>query len=464
VFFLYWFVFKERRIQNAFIIIASYIFYGWWNWHYVFLIAFSTACSYCSGIFIEKYQETGEKKKARAISIINVIVNLSILCYFKYFNFFIDSIVDVAGAIGWKIDIPTSSILLPLGISFYTFQAIGYTIDVMKRRIKASHDPLSFFAFVSFFPQLVAGPIERARNLLPQFDKKRSFDYSQTIDGGRQMIWGFLKKMVIADNCAKIVDGIFLDPAKYSSLDLSIGLVLFFFQLYGDFSGYSDIAIGTAKLFGIRLSRNFNAPLFSRNIAEFWRRCHITLNSWFFDYVFCSMKGWNKKWKIARNVLFVFLLSGLWHGADYKFILWGLYFGVLSVPFFIKIKNFSTGEVAEGRIMPSFKEFWQMASTFALVLLAGPLFRCSSVSDAFLFYKAMFTGPFLGRSVYVQHPLLGFICLLVTLEWFFRGKEHPFRIDMVKSVFVRYAILLIILFGILLHCSISTNQFVYFEF
>lgn len=463
VFLLYWFAFRERKSQNLLIIAASYVFYGWWNWHCVFLIALTTACSYAGGILIERFMHSGEKRKAKCVNIANITVNIGILCYFKYFNFFIGSLMRAAGAVGWNIDLPTAKVLLPVGISFYTFQAIGYTIDVLKKRVKASTDPTSFFAYVCFFPQLVAGPIERARNLLPQFDNARRFDYALAVDGVRQMLWGYLKKLVIADNCAKVLGPLFASPSSFCTAHLALGLVLFFFQIYCDFSGYSDIAIGTAKLFGIRLTKNFDAPMFSRNIAEFWRKWHITLNSWFFDYVFFAMKGWNKKWRIALNVLVVFTLSGLWHGASSRFILWGLYFGILSIPCFLKIRPFKT-KVAESRLLPSFKECGQMISTFILVLLAGPLFRCTSVSKAFLYYKSLITGVTVESNLTMGTALTVSIAILLLLEWVFRFKEHPFRLELVRNQAVRFAIILLALFCIFWFSPFSSAQFIYFDF
>ena len=305
VFCLYWFVFKKLRWQNLLVVIASYIFYGWWDWRFLMLIAFTTVCSFLSGLKIEKYKKIGKSGKVFAFA--NIFVNLLILGIFKYFNFFAESLALAFNSIGVTLHPVALRLILPVGISFYTFQALSYTIDVYRDKLKATHDPISFFAFISFFPQLVAGPIERATNLLPQFQKERSFDYSTAVDGTKQILWGLFKKMVIADNCADIVDMVWDDYTSYNSLMLVITAFLFAFQIYGDFSGYSDIAIGTGKLFGIKLMKNFNLPYFSRSVAEFWKRWHISLNTWFVDYVYIPLGGSREgKYKCIRNTFAIF--------------------------------------------------------------------------------------------------------------------------------------------------------------
>ena len=281
VFCVYWLLRSHLRWQNLFIVAASYLFYGLWNWRFLILIAITSLCSFASGIAIERYDES--KKARKSICVFNIVLNLAILGAFKYYNFFADSFVSLCRHIGWDVDYVTLNVILPVGISFYTFQALSYTIDVYRRQIKASHNPIEFFAFISFFPQLVAGPIERATNLLPQFQKQRTFNYDDAVDGMRQILWGLFKKIVIADNCALLVDGIYGDITNFNGCDMFVAGVFFALQIYGDFSGYSDIAIGTAKLFGIRLKDNFLTPYFSHDIAEFWKRWHISLNKWFVD-------------------------------------------------------------------------------------------------------------------------------------------------------------------------------------
>ena len=328
VFFLYWFIFRNRRWQNLLIVVASYIFYGWWDWRFLFLIALTSLCSFGSGLFIEKHE--GRRRWQQIGSALNILLNISVLGLFKYYNFFVDNIVELFRQLGCELDWPTIHIILPVGISFYTFQALSYTIDVYQRKISASHDIIDFFAYISFFPQLVAGPIERATNLLPQFQHKRQFDYAIAVDGMRQMLWGFLKKLVIADNCATIVNEYWNQYQDLPGFTIFILGVLFTIQIYCDFSGYSDIAIGCSHLFGFNLMQNFNSPYFSRSIPEFWRRWHISLTTWFRDYVYFPIGGSRcGKWKVIRNVYLVWGISGLWHGANWTFVCWGLFHATL---------------------------------------------------------------------------------------------------------------------------------------
>lgn len=322
VFLLFWFLCKSKYQQNLLIVLASYVFYGWWDWRFLLLIAFTSMCSYESGITIHRF--IGNRKRQKLISAANIVVNLLILGIFKYYNFFAENFARLFSSFGYQMDDVTLNIILPVGISFYTFQALSYSIDVYQGKIKPTKDSIQFFAYISFFPQLVAGPIERATHLLPQFSYKREFNYGQAVDGLRQMLWGFFKKLVVADNCAFFVNQ-YWDGYEYLSSMMLIQIaVLFTFQIYGDFSGYSDIAIGCAKLFGIKLKKNFDYPYFSRNIGEFWRRWHISLMAWFKDYIYIPMGGSRcSKFKAAYNVFVVFFISGLWHGANWTFVVWG---------------------------------------------------------------------------------------------------------------------------------------------
>lgn len=323
VFLLYWFVFQRNlKWQNLFIVIVSYIFYGWWDWRFLFLIFFSSAQDYFLARMLINEENQRKRKWILATSI---ITNLGILGFFKYYNFFIENFITAFTLFGVQPNIHTMQILLPVGISFYTFQTLSYTIDVYNRKLEATKDFVAFSAFVSFFPQLVAGPIERATNLLPQFYKKRQFNYDLAKDGMRQILWGLFKKMVIADNCAHYANMIFNDYESHTGTTLIFGAVLFAFQIYGDFSGYSDIAIGTSKLFGFNLMRNFAYPYFSRDIAEFWRRWHISLSTWFKDYLYIPLGGSRGgNFSRAKNTFIIFIVSGFWHGANWTFIIWGL--------------------------------------------------------------------------------------------------------------------------------------------
>lgn len=388
VFAFYWMMRKRMQLQNAFIVVASYFFYGWWDWRFLLLIAFTSSCSYASGLLIEKLRNRADlsdrqiQKKTKGITTANIVINLLILGVFKYYNFFIESFVVLFPAL--DADQLLLNIILPVGISFYTFQALSYSIDIYRSKMKPTHNAIAFFAYVSFFPQLVAGPIERATNLLPQFEKCRTFDYCTAIDGLRQMLWGFFKKMVIADRCAVFVDTIWNEYSTQSASTLLLAAALFTFQIYGDFSGYSDIAIGTAKLFGIRLKRNFNVPYFSRDIAEFWRRWHISLTTWFRDYLYIPLGGSRvSKVKIVRNTFIIFLVSGLWHGANWTFIVWGAYHALLFLPLILLGKNRRyTNTVAEGRLLPTLHEFLQMLLTFVLAIIGWIIFRAENLHQA----------------------------------------------------------------------------------
>ena len=329
VFLLYWFVFRGRRWQNLLIVAASYVFYGWWDWRFLSLLAFTSLCSYASGLLLERNE--GNRKAQKIVSAGNIVLNIAILGVFKYFNFFVDNLdLLFTSLFNYHIDWVTMKVILPIGISFYTFQALSYTIDVYRKKLPATHDVVEFFAYISFFPQLVAGPIERATNLLPQFQRDRHFDQSKAVDGLRQMLWGFAKKIVVADSCAEVVNGYWGAYSQMAGVSLFLLGVLFSLQIYCDFSGYSDIAIGTARLFGFNLMRNFNYPYFSRSIPEFWRRWHISLTTWFRDYIYFPMGGSRcAKWKIVRNLLVVWGISGLWHGAAWTYVCWGLFHAVL---------------------------------------------------------------------------------------------------------------------------------------
>lgn len=467
VFLLYWFVFKPLKWQNLFVVVASYVFYGWWDWRFLILIAFTSSCSYISGIQIEKNE--GKRKTQKWISTLNIIVNLLILCIFKYYNFFVDSLDTLfINAFGSHLDWPTLKVILPVGISFYTFQALSYSIDVYRGKIRASHDVISFFAFISFFPQLVAGPIERATNLLPQFQVPRSFDYVQAVDGCRQMLWGFLKKMVVADSCAGAANTIWETYSDQSSFALLMGALFFTFQIYCDFSGYSDIAIGTAKLFGIRLMRNFNVPYFSRNFSEFWRRWHISLMKWFTDYIYIPLGGSRcVRWKVIRNTFIVFAVSGLWHGANWTFVVWGLYHAVLMSLFMqMHLNKKYEHVVAWNRWFPSIKEMFQMTVTFILVVIGWIIFRAENIEQAYLYLSRMFTMSIFNFERFDGMRAFGFALILLFIEWLQRDKQHA--LDFSQRLpfnyrFVRWSCYFSIIMMIVLYSG-GDQTFIYFQF
>ena len=463
VFLLYWFVFnKSLKLQNAFVVVASYIFYGWWDWRFLILIAFTSICSYAAGILIGRYRE--QPKKAKAVNVLNIVINLLILGTFKYYDFFATTFADAF--LGGRTDGLLLKVILPVGISFYTFQALSYSIDVWRGKIEPTRDVIRFFAYVSFFPQLVAGPIERATNLLPQFGKPRTFEYETGADGLRQILWGLFKKMVIADNCAVYVDQVFSTYQTQSGSTLLLAAVLFAFQIYGDFSGYSDIAIGTAKLFGIKLMRNFNVPYFSRDIAEFWRRWHISLTTWFRDYVYIPMGGSRcSKAKIIRNTFVIFLLSGFWHGANWTFLAWGAYHALLFLPLILMGKNRRyRNSVAEGKWLPSLKEFGQMLLTFILVVIGWIIFRAESIGQAWAIYKQVVSPSLL--SVPDVSGITGFsiaICVMLVIEWIQRGRQHALDMDRIPWWPVR-TITYFFIFFLIVTLGGHSENFIYFQF
>ena len=470
VFLLYWFVFdrliktskNQLRWQNTFVVVASYVFYGWWDWRFLLLIAFTSFCSWGSGILIGKSESD---KKAKKWMWLNIVLNLGILAIFKYYDFFV---MEFARLFHVSTEGLLLKVILPVGISFYTFQALSYSIDVYRGKLEPTKDIVAFFAFISFFPQLVAGPIERATNLLPQFQKKREFDYDTAVDGMRQILWGLFKKIVVADNCAIYVDQVFSTYTEQSASTLLLAAIFFTFQIYGDFSGYSDIAIGTAKLFGIKLIRNFNVPYFSRDIAEFWRRWHISLTTWFRDYVYIPLGGSRvSKGKVVRNTFVIFLLSGFWHGANWTFIVWGAYHAALFLPLILTGKNRKyIGQVAEGRMLPTIKEAGGMLITFFLAVVGWVIFRAESIGQAWdyiygLIDRSVFSIPYLKAREYYIPTFVSIIAMLM-MEWIFRQSDFGFdtkRLPKWLQYVLIYSICLSIFFF-----SGRNETFIYFQF
>ncbi|MDR3140687.1 MAG: MBOAT family protein [Tannerellaceae bacterium] len=474
VFLLYWFVFQRNlKLQNFFIVVASYVFYGWWDWRFLLLIAFTSLCSWVCGLLIQHTDNQQDKQlfSRKFISISNIVLNLGILGIFKYYNFFVESFISAFASIGINLQLHTLKLILPIGISFYTFQALSYSIDVYKRKIEPTKDIVAFFAYIGFFPLLVAGPIERATNLLPQFYKKRTFDYKNAVDGVRQILWGLFKKIVVADNCATYVNTIFENPQDQTGSALLLGAVFFAFQIYGDFSGYSDIAIGVARLFGINAMRNFAYPYFSRDIAEFWRRWHISLTTWFRDYVYIPLGGSRvSKAKIVRNTFIIFLVSGFWHGANCTFIVWGAFHALLFLPLILFNQNRKyTNTVAEGRNFPNIKEIFQMGVTFLLVVIGWVFFRADSIEMAFEYFIDM-----IDRSLIYLPPTdririfkcLFFVLCMLSVEWIQRGKQHGLEtFGFGWNKYLRYFFYLTLAFIILIvNLRGRGHDFIYFQF
>lgn len=473
VFALYWFVTRRNlKAQNVLILVASYVFYGWWDWRFLSLIIFSSLVDYSVGLGLAR---TDDRRQRKLLLIASIVVNIGLLGFFKYFNFFSESFARAFTLLGRPIDAGRLNIVLPVGISFYTFQTLSYTIDVYRRELEPTRDIVAFLSFVSFFPQLVAGPIERAAHLLPQFRRRRSFEIDQAVDGMRQILWGLFKKVVIADNCATYADAIFANHSHYAANTLLLGVVVFAFQIYCDFSGYSDIAIGTARLFGFRLMRNFNYPYFSRDIAEFWRRWHISLTSWFRDYVYIPLGGSRRGVPVTiRNIFIVFLLSGFWHGANWTFLVWGFVNACYFLPLMLlKLNRRNIDTVAEGRIFPSLKEAIQMAITFLLTLFAWVFFRADSVPTALSYLKSMLSPSLFRISVMDIKKLSAgphiiylflFLFIFLLIEWLQRGKQHALqfedgRFPLVVRWCVYYAVAIIIFWF-----QGAQQEFIYFQF
>lgn len=467
VFILYWFVTnKNLRLQNALLLVASYFFYACWDWRFLFLLIFSTLLDYYTGL---KMQDAKDQKRKRFWFWLSITVNLGFLGVFKYYNFFAESFSEAISHFGIQVNTWTLKVILPVGISFYTFHGLSYVIDIFKDRIKAERNFIDYAVFVSFFPLLVAGPIERATHLLPQIKKERTFDYAKAVDGLRQILWGLFKKIVIADNCAEFANQIFNSSADLSGSTLVLGAIFFTFQIYGDFSGYSDIALGTARLFGIDLLRNFAFPYFSRDIAEFWRRWHISLSSWFKDYLYIPLggsKGGN--WMRIRNTFIIFIVSGFWHGANWTFIIWGALNALFIMPSIIMKTNRNNLEtVAQGKLLPTVKEFFQMALTFALAVFAWIFFRAENIGHAIQYISDIFKHPgsFLLLGIYWKYKtIIILISIFVLIEWI--GRDGHYAISNIGLKWkrpIRYAMYYAIIIAIFWFGG-KEQQFIYFQF
>lgn len=468
-FFLYWYVTnKNLQLQNFLIVVASYIFYGWWDWRFLFLIFFSSITDYIIG---KGLQITEKEKYRKTLLWISIITNIGFLGFFKYYNFFVDSFVTAFSFFGKSISINSLNIILPVGISFYTFQTLSYTIDVYKRKLEPAKDIISFLAFVSFFPQLVAGPIERATNLLPQFYKKRVFEYDKAVDGMRQMLWGLFKKVVVADNCAEYANAIFNNYTDFSGSTLVLGAIFFTFQIYCDFSGYSDMAIGMSRLFGFNLMKNFAFPYFSRDIAEFWRRWHISLSTWFRDYLYIPLGGSKGSLlKIVRNTFIIFLVSGFWHGANWTFIIWGFLNALYFLPLLLVKRNRRNLDiVAENRVLPTIKELLSMLTTFFLTVFAWIFFRAESVSQAFSYIGRIFTKDLLRLPLIMGEGrkellVIFLVIVFVIIEWIGRRNEYAIeKLFTDQKRWIRWGFYYLII-GIIISMLGKQQEFIYFQF
>jgi len=469
VFILYWFIFnKNLKIQNLLIVAASYIFYGWWDWRFLSLIIFSTIVDYTVGLRLSK--EDNQNKRVIYLCT-SILVNLGLLGFFKYYSFFLSNFVTAFSIFGVELKSDSLKIILPVGISFYTFQTLSYSIDVYRRKLDPTRDFIAFSAFVSFFPQLVAGPIERATRLLPQFYTKRHFEYDKAVDGLRQILWGLFKKLVIADNCAIFANLIFNNSNNYSGSTLVLGALFFSFQIYGDFSGYSDIAIGTSRLFGFNLIRNFAFPYFSRDIAEFWRRWHISLSTWFRDYLYIPLggsKGGN--WSKSGNIFIIFIVSGFWHGANWTFIVWGALNAIYFMPLMLLKKNRNSLDIiATGKYFPSTREFFNMGMTFSMTVLAWIFFRAENLGHATnilstIFSESLLTIPHFEDTQYAMIIII-IVSVFMLIEWIGRESQYAIaNLGLCISTTIRWSIYSFIIFLIGMFKQTVETPFIYFQF
>ncbi len=467
VFFLYWFITQKKlEVQNLLLLVSSYFFYACWDWRFLFLLIFSTCLDYFTALKIARSKETLNKKFWFRTSI---IINLGFLGIFKYYNFFAQSLAQSLAGIGFNINPGSLDVILPVGISFYTFHGLSYVIDVYKERISPEKNFVTYSVFVSYFPLLVAGPIERATHLLPQIKVERKFDYSKAVDGCRQILWGLFKKVVIADQCAEYANLAFNNTQDYSGSTLVLGALFFAIQIYGDFSGYSDIALGVSRLFGIELLRNFAYPYFSRDIAEFWRRWHISLSSWFRDYLYFPLGGSKGgQWSKIKNTFIIFLVSGFWHGANWTFIVWGFLNALYIMPSIVLGTNRNNLEIiAKGKIFPEIKEIFSMLLTFLLTVLVWIFFRAESLTHALEYLHGIFSRDFFSVPAFAAlrtFLTIGFIILMFVIEWM--GREEQFGLAKFGSKWSRifrwtfyiYLVILIVL------NSGKEQEFIYFQF
>jgi alginate O-acetyltransferase complex protein AlgI len=448
------------RWQNLWLLIASYIFYGWWDWRFLCLLAFNSTVDFLIAQQLEKTEQPLQRKLLLALSI---AMNLGILGFFKYYNFFIESFVAASAQLGFQANLSTLNIILPAGISFYTFQTMSYTIDVYRRHMQPTRDWIAFFSYLSFFPQLVAGPIERATHLLPQFLNPRTFDSARARDGLRLMLWGLFKKVVIADNLAAAVDDIFTRYEQHSGATLALGTLFFAIQIYCDFSGYSEIAVGSARLFGFDIMRNFAYPYFSRDMGEFWRRWHISLSTWFRDYLYFPLGGSRGVSAVRHllNLMITFAVSGFWHGANWTYVIWGCLNGLYYLPLVLSNRHKQHTEiVAAGRWFPTLRETLQMAATFGLTLFAWVFFRASSFTHAVDFLTRMATASW---SEMEYKRSLSYVVVVLAIEWVQREKQHPLQIEQ-WPVAVRWLMYYLLLVALFFYGKTGHVPFIYFQF
>ncbi len=466
----YWGI-RRRRGQNALLVLGSYFFYGWWDYRFCALILLSSLTDFGIGIALNRARSAARR---RGLLLISLLVNLGALAFFKYCGFFAESFAHFAALFGWRLGHFELAIVLPVGISFYTFQTLSYTIDVYRRQLSPTTRIVDYLAYVSFFPQLVAGPIERGHTFLPQFLRPRVFDRELAIDGCRQILWGFFKKMVLADGLAVIVDSVYTD-ADSRGAQLALATVCFGFQIYCDFSAYSDIAIGTGRLFGFRLMRNFAYPYFAQSVAEFWRRWHISLSTWFRDYLYIPLGG-SRAGSSRRvfNVLTTFVVSGLWHGASWNFVIWGAIHGLAMIPGILLRAGSRERRLSDvpgvGPLVPRVSTLLRMARTFLLVSLAWVFFRAPTLPDALSILQRIFSDSLnvaalgtVGDLLWARKRIFSILAAFILIEWLQRRHDHPLQ-GIAWATPFKWALYTALFWASLAFAAPLTGQFIYFQF
>ena len=468
-FLLYWFVFsKSLKNQNLFLLTAGYIFYAWLDWRFLTILIGTSIIHFILGIYIEKVENARQKKRLVSIG---VLIGIGTLVLFKYFNFFIISFREALSTLHVALNLQTLNIIIPVGLSYYTFKTISYLLDVDKGKIKATTDWITFFTYVSFFPCILSGPIDKARTFIPQLEKKREFDYNMGVDGLRQILWGLFKKVVIADNCAPIVDGIFENYHMLPASTLVFGAFFYTFQMYADFSGYSDMAIGLSRMIGFNVTKNFDHPFFSQNIAEFWRKWHISLTSWLTEYVFTPLSiAFRNLGKLGLILAIVinFTICGIWHGANWTYILFGFLHGCYFIPLILRGQLNKKKEIAKDAKLPSPVEIVNILSTFALIMFTFVVFRAEDIGQAIHYYqrilsRSLLKFPIIPGDQYEVLVTLFFICFMLGSEWIKRKQEHVLKLDAKHAVY-RWSIYASIIFLIGMFMQTSETPFIYVNF
>jgi alginate O-acetyltransferase complex protein AlgI len=465
LFLLYWIVLdKKLKYQNLLILSGSYFFYAWADWRFLFFLIAVSVLNFILGIQIEK--STSDKRK-KILLYIGLIQGIGGLAFFKYYNFFVTSIKDAFSGLNIQLDIPTLHILIPLGISFFSFRTISYLLDIEKGKIEASKDWIVFFAYVAFFPSLLSGPIDKSRTFIPQLEKQKVFDYNQIVDGFRQILWGLFKKVVIADTCAEYTNIIFNNSDNYSGSTLFLGAFFYSFQMYSDFSGYSDMAIGVSRLMGFNITKNFDFPFFAQNIADYWRKWHISLTIWLTEYVFTPLSIAFRDYGNFGLVLAIvinFVICGIWHGANWTYVLFGLLHGLYFIPLILNGTMNKKKKIEKGKLIPTFREVFNMLKTFLLVTLTFIVFRAKDLHQVGAYFSGIFSKSFF--SVPEIKPPHVFILILVfmTIEWF--GKDNNYAIEkfaLNKNVVLRWSFYFLLIIFIFLFSG-NEQEFIYFKF